>query len=651
MSTNKHNSEQTGVSEDDHRRDTDNGTDMENENRKKQSPDDLKWEEGMNSFERELINSHKKKQKMNRSTAPKQSTLVGDEMLESSENDDDEIGEERSQEEVEKIEKGWQNIQERVLASFLLDDETMNKKKRKGDSLERINDLKRERLEESIKFPNETKQQKINRKLEELNIKLIEIFTNLSEKKGEKVEMDTELKKLLGVIKSTNNKKEDDSIAEKTQQEVKCDHCKLKVEQERQREEQEKIKRALNMGGGKKTFMSICNSKWEEKAYIKTNWEQGGLRETVEKKTCLIVTKKDAKDKGVENIIKDVGEDLAETLEEVNEGEIKFLENFRRKENKKTIWYTFVAGIEKESGGDIYDLAEKAITKIKKEMDETPKVVRVVAGNDLNKEIIRKALEYVGRRESISWEMIVRGKELEVEKKSEQEEALLIKMGGKKYNEVLSEMREKIDIGKIGLQVEKLKRTNGGDLLVKLKGRGAAEKLRAELDSKMNGMDTAIRRKETFFTITRLDPGVGEETLKKMIKSYTGVPEREIEVKVLRTNRYGEQVATIAVRPSIAEELRRYGSIKIGWVVCPIMERHNPVRCFKCLKFGHNTYECKEESRAACCYNCLQTGHTVASCGNKPYCSVCKEEGHRMDRMACPSYRALVYGRGGEGNP
>ncbi|XP_050505278.1 arginine and glutamate-rich protein 1-like [Diabrotica virgifera virgifera] len=251
MSTNKQNPEQTGVREDDHRRDTDNETDMENENRKKQSPDDLKWEEGMNSFERELINTFKKKQKMNRSTAPKQSTLVGDEMLENSEDDDDEIGEERSQEEVEKI-GDIQNIQQNVFASFLLDDETMNKKKRKGDSLERINDLKRKRLEESIKFPNETKQQKINRKLEELNIKLIEIFTNLSEEKGEKVEMNTELKKLLGVIKSTKNKKEDDSIAENTQQEVKYDHCKLKLEQERQREEQEKIKRALNMGEAKK---------------------------------------------------------------------------------------------------------------------------------------------------------------------------------------------------------------------------------------------------------------------------------------------------------------------------------------------------------------------------------------------------------------
>ncbi|CAG9840904.1 unnamed protein product [Diabrotica balteata] len=59
-------------------------------------------------------------------------------------------------------------------------------------------------------------------------------------------------------------------------------------------------------------------------------------------------------------------------------------------------------------------------------------------------------------------------------------------MKGKKYNEVLSEMREKIDIGKIGVQVSKLKRTNGGDLLVKLNGRGAAAKLRAELVSKMN---------------------------------------------------------------------------------------------------------------------------------------------------------------------
>uniref|UniRef100_A0A6P7GV54 Uncharacterized protein LOC114343281 n=1 Tax=Diabrotica virgifera virgifera TaxID=50390 RepID=A0A6P7GV54_DIAVI len=161
----------------------------------------------------------------------------------------------------------------------------------------------------------------------------------------------------------------------------------------------------------------------------------------------------------------------------------------------------------------------------------------------------------------------------------------------------------------------------------------------------MQGMNTTIRRKENFFTIANLDPRVSEKSLREGIKSYTGIPEGEIDIKVLRTNRHGEQVATIA------EELRKYGTIKIGWTRCPVMERYAPVRCLKCLKFGHSTYECKEASRAACCYNCLKTGHIAANCNNKAYCSVCKEEGHRMDRMACPAYRALVYGRGMRENP
>ncbi|CAG9834655.1 unnamed protein product [Diabrotica balteata] len=49
-------------------------------------------------------------------------------------------------------------------------------------------------------------------------------------------------------------------------------------------------------------------------------------------------------------------------------------------------------------------------------------------------------------------------------------------MERKKYNDVLSEMREKIDIGKIGVQVDKLRRTNGRDLLVKVElERGCGE--------------------------------------------------------------------------------------------------------------------------------------------------------------------------------
>ncbi|XP_050516275.1 uncharacterized protein LOC126891137 [Diabrotica virgifera virgifera] len=152
---------------DDHRRDNmNNATETEKKNREEQSQDDLIKElegEMMNSFERELVRRHDRQQKMNRSTVAKQSTLVEEEMKEYSENEEEKIGEKQSQEEeVDNIKEGWQSIEESVLATIFLDEyqdgEIINNKKRKAESMERINDLKRERLEESIRFPNESKQ-------------------------------------------------------------------------------------------------------------------------------------------------------------------------------------------------------------------------------------------------------------------------------------------------------------------------------------------------------------------------------------------------------------------------------------------------------------------------------------------------------------
>uniref|UniRef100_A0A6P7HCD3 Uncharacterized protein LOC114349073 n=1 Tax=Diabrotica virgifera virgifera TaxID=50390 RepID=A0A6P7HCD3_DIAVI len=310
-------------------------------------------------------------------------------------------------------------------------------------------------------------------------------------------------------------------------------------------------------------------------------------------------------------------------------------------------WFTDVVKIKKHG---IYEMAERAIKQIK-ERETPPQTIRVIINNEINKEEVRKALEFVGRGENIIWELVIRGKEMDKGARHEQEEALLIKTGGKKYTDVLKEINEKINIRKIGVKVDRLKKTEGGDILVKLKGKGAADKLRKELDTRMSGLNMAVRRKVNHFTITGMDPGVTEEKLQNAINAYTGIPKDEVDIKILRTNRNGEQSATIAVRPTNAEELRKYNTIVIGWVWCPISERYTPTRCYKCLHYGHSTYDCKGESRVACCYNCLKTGHTAVQCNNTAYCLTCKEEGHRMDRMQCPAYRAWVYGRGGEGNP
>uniref|UniRef100_A0A6P7GE87 Uncharacterized protein DDB_G0283697-like n=1 Tax=Diabrotica virgifera virgifera TaxID=50390 RepID=A0A6P7GE87_DIAVI len=123
-----------------------------------QSLDDFRKdeEEEMTSFEKELLSTHNERRRMNRSTVQKQSTLVGETIdLEDSENDKEDIGEEKSQADAEEMEEGWRNaLQQSVLATILLEEERdiaweYKHKKRKGDSIERINDDKRERLEET----------------------------------------------------------------------------------------------------------------------------------------------------------------------------------------------------------------------------------------------------------------------------------------------------------------------------------------------------------------------------------------------------------------------------------------------------------------------------------------------------------------------
>jgi hypothetical protein len=46
----------------------------------------------------------------------------------------------------------------------------------------------------------------------------------------------------------------------------------------------------------------------------------------------------------------------------------------------------------------------------------------------------------------------------------------------------------------------------------------------------------------------------------------------------------------------------------------------NPLRCFKCQRFGHGTSTC---SRNAACAKCGQEGHTDSSCQNTPHCANC----------------------------
>lgn len=60
-----------------------------------------------------------------------------------------------------------------------------------------------------------------------------------------------------------------------------------------------------------------------------------------------------------------------------------------------------------------------------------------------------------------------------------------------------------------------------------------------------------------------------------------------------------------------------------------------PLRCFKCLKFGHTTEKCKLPT--AVCKKCSKEGHDDTNCVNLPYCINC-DDGHEPLHRQCPSF-------------
>ena len=67
--------------------------------------------------------------------------------------------------------------------------------------------------------------------------------------------------------------------------------------------------------------------------------------------------------------------------------------------------------------------------------------------------------------------------------------------------------------------------------------------------------------------------------------------------------------------PSIPKHLR------IGYIRVPVSPYiPNPLRCFKCQKFGHGKNACRGRET---CATCGQVGHTGSDCTNEPKCPNC----------------------------
>ncbi|XP_056647215.1 reticulocyte-binding protein homolog 2a-like [Diorhabda sublineata] len=551
-------------------------------------------EEERRKFEWELIQRQKKNKKINRSTDRIQSTIL----------------EEENEEEGDESSEG-------ALLKKIIFGETGKKREREESKVEGEIENKKERKEGETTTGEE----------EEIDNKILEIKNMMGgdEKLIKKLE---ELREL---------------ITKKNLRKVRCRECREEEEKQRKKEKTQNIIRELDTGGGEyEVWERLAGEEWEEEVYKKTRWERDRVEEVLRNRiSSLIII---GKERGGETIekIKKLREEVWGIIEELEEGQLDIIENRIKTKNKEREWHDYLVRVGEEEDKKYKIIREMA--KLAAERGE--KIINVIIGEGIKKNKIRQLLEYVGRREETEWKVITKGEENGGGIKTGGGESLFIKTGDKKFSDVLKNIKNVVNVEKIGVKVESVRKTGGGDLLVKVKGQGAAERLKEEINNRIGAkMDMTVKRKEAIFTVMEVDPSVTPLELKEAVCQWTGIDGEEVEVRGMRESRGGGQTATLAIREERAAALRTAQKIKVHWQYCSVKERFTPLRCYRCLEYGHSTYNCSGKDRSRCCFNCIKEGHRAQECQNEAWCLSCDSKGHRTDTMACPKYRNTVFGR------
>ena len=178
--------------------------------------------------------------------------------------------------------------------------------------------------------------------------------------------------------------------------------------------------------------------------------------------------------------------------------------------------------------------------------------------------------------------------------------------------------------------VKEVKRLRSGDILVTCLKKAQADNLlrattlanvgiKASPHRSLNSSKGVIRARELRYT--------DEDEIKQELRPQGVVNVRRMEFKkegqVVKTDTY---ILTFN-RPEPPRNLIvGYLNIKVDLFI------PNPLRCFKCQKFGHGKDRCRAE---VACFRCGQKGHDNTACQNDPKCINCQGD-HMAISKNCP---------------
>ncbi|KAI5710163.1 hypothetical protein M8J75_006230 [Diaphorina citri] len=402
---------------------------------------------------------------------------------------------------------------------------------------------------------------------------------------------------------------------------------------------------------------TLMEKEWPTTAFSKTSL-CAGAPESTTTISAIVVFGEEEKPKLLEIMLRK-NPDLQILLEEgIDVGEFKFIENITRSSTGKThTKKTFLA-----KANDEMSLI-KLVDDIHK--SEQSKLYKLAVEDSFDLPRTRKVLEIAANFTDVQIEMHVPRGKMKTDYKVANSETtknfttksrskpkvihVKVTDKNKPIDAIVTEMKQKIDVDKIGVKVKSIKTNEqNGSFKIITKGENDNEAMVELANQIQSSLEGVTAKSESAFEnsviIRNIDTVTSVQQLAAAVASKLGRGASEFEAKInlKPTQRRDAQVAMIRLNNDDLSKLGK--SFRLGWTDCVVEKMIIPKRCLNCRGYGHIAKNCKEEKfdTAGRCRRCNESGHDSRTCTKEPQCRDCNTSGHISGTMACERYRNLV---------